>query len=237
MIAFLNTLAFGYYPYVALSLFIGGSIIRFNRGQYSWRSGSSQLLRARELVIGSSLFHFGVLVVLMGHLVGFLTPEVVLDVLGVSVLAHQLLAIVVGGIAGVASWVGLTMLVHRRLFDVRIRRTSSPMDIVSTLLVWVQLTFGLATVPVSVQHLDGRNFLRLVAYVQSIFYFQPDAVALLDGVLWVYRVHIFLGFTFFLTWPLSRLVHIWSAPIWYLGRAYQVVRRRVRVRARQGMPS
>jgi nitrate reductase gamma subunit len=237
LIEFLNTLAFGYYPYVALTIFLGGSIIRFNRGQYSWRSGSSQLLRGRQLAIGSSLFHFGILVVVMGHLVGFLTPEVVFEVLGVSILTHQLLAIVAGGIAGLVAWVGLTILVHRRLFDPRIRRTSSAMDFVSTLLVWVQLTFGLATVPLSAQHLDGAMFARLVSYVQSIVYFKPNAVALLDGVPWVYKVHMLLGFTFFLIWPLSRLVHIWSAPIWYLGRAYQVVRRRVRVRARQGMPS
>ncbi len=237
MIAFLDSLVFGYYPYVALSIFIGGGIIRFNRGQYSWRSGSSQLLRRRQLVVGSSLFHFGVLVVLAGHFVGFLTPEVVLKVLGVSVTAHQLLAIVVGGTAGIVAWVGLTMLVHRRLFDARIRRTSGVMDIVAVLLVWVQLTFGLATVPISAQHLDGAVFLRLVAYVQSIVYFQPDPVSLLSGVLWVYKVHIFLGFTFFLIWPLSRLVHIWSAPVWYLGRMYQVVRRRVPARARRGMPA
>jgi nitrate reductase gamma subunit len=234
---FLNSLVYEYYPYVALTVFVAASIIRFNRGQYSWRSGSSQLLRRRQLVVGSSLFHFGILVVLGGHFVGFLTPESVLDVMGLPVRAHQLLAIVAGGIAGVVSWIGLTMLVHRRLFDARIRRNSGAMDIVSVLLVWVQLTFGLATVPVSLQHLDGHVFLRLVAYVQSIAYFQPGPASLLDGVLWVYKVHIFLGFTFFLIWPLSRLVHIWSAPVWYLGRFYQVVRRRVPARRRQGMPS
>jgi nitrate reductase gamma subunit len=233
---FLNTLVYDYYPYVAFTVFIGGSIIRFNRGQYSWRSGSSQLLRRRQLVVGSALFHYGVLIVLGGHLVGFLTPEWVLDVAGVSVRAHQLLAIVAGGIAGMVSWIGLTMLVHRRLFDGRIRKTSGVMDFVSVLLVWVQLTFGLATVPISLQHMDGEVFLRLVAYVQSIAYFRPDPVSLLDGVLWVYKVHIFLGYTFFLIWPLSRLVHIWSAPIWYFGRLYQVVRRRVPARGRQGMP-
>jgi len=237
VIAFLNEVAFGYYPYVALTVFVAGSILRFNRGQYSWRSGSSQLLRNRKVVAGSALFHYGVLVVLAGHLVGFLTPEAVLKPLGISVTAHQLLAIIAGGTAGTIAWIGLTMLLHRRLFDARVRKNSSPMDILSALLVWVQLTFGLATVPISMRHLDGQLFLKLVAYVQSIFYLQPDAVALLDGVFWVYRVHIFLGFTFFLIWPLSRLVHIWSAPVWYLSRPYQVVRTPTATRTRQGMPS
>jgi len=234
---FLNLLVFGYYPYVALTVFIAGSILRFNRGQYGWRSGSSELLRKRELVLGSSLFHYGILVVLGGHLVGFLTPDSVLQFLGVSLRAHQLLAVVAGGISGTTAWIGLTMLVHRRLFDPRIRKTSSVMDIFALLLVWVQLSFGLATVPLTLHHLDGRLFSQLVAYVQSIVFFRPGAVGYLQGVYWVYKVHLFLGFTFFLIWPLSRLVHIWSAPIWYLGRAYQVVRRRAPAGRRRGMPS
>ena len=152
----LTLLVFGYYPYVALTVFIAGSIIRFNRGQFGWRSGSSELLRKRQLVLGSTLFHYGILVVLAGHLVGFATPDVVLQVLGVSVLAHQLLAVVAGGLSGSLAWIGLTMLVHRRLFDSRIRKTSSPMDIFALLLVWVQLTFGLVTIPLTLHHLDGR---------------------------------------------------------------------------------
>ncbi len=233
----LTLLVFGYYPYVALSVFIAGNIIRFNRGQYGWRSGSSQLLRRRQLLVGSWMFHYGILVVLGGHLVGFATPDSVLDVLGVTVRAHQLLAVAAGGTSGALAWIGLTLLVHRRLFDPRIRKTSSVMDIVALLLVWVQLTFGLATVPLTLHHLDGALFTQLVAYVQSIIYFHPDAVSLVQGVPWVYQVHLFLGFTFFLVWPFSRLVHIWSAPIWYVGRAWQVVRRRVPARSRRGMPS
>ncbi len=82
-----------------------------------------------------------------------------------------------------------------------------------------------------------RQLHRLVAYVQAIIYFRPDPASLLAQVSWVYQVHLFLGWTFFLVWPLSRLVHIWSAPIWYLGRAYQVVRRRSPSRVRRGMPT
>ncbi len=233
----LTLLVFGYYPYVALTVFLAGSILRFNRGQFGWRSGSSELLRKRQLIWGSALFHYGILVVLGGHLVGFATPDMVLQFLGVTVRAHQLLAVFAGGISGVVAWIGLTMLVHRRLFDSRIRKTSSPMDIFALLLVWVQLTFGLATVPLTLHHLDGRLFSQLVAYVQAIIYFRPDAISFLNEVPWVYQVHLFLGFTFFLIWPLSRLVHIWSAPIWYLGRAYQVVRRRTPARVRRGMPT
>jgi len=233
----LNLLIFGYYPYVALTVFVAGSIIRFNRGQYGWRSGSSEILRRRQLVWGSTLFHYGVLVVLAGHLVGFATPDAVLSLLGVSVRAHQLLAVVAGGLSGTLAWIGLTLLVHRRLFDTRIRKTSSSMDIFALLLVWVQLTFGLVTVPLTLHHLDGELFTQLVGYVQAIIYFHPNAASYLANVPWVYQVHLFLGFTFFLVWPLSRLVHIWSAPLWYLGRAYQVVRRRTAPRARRGMPS
>lgn len=237
MISFFNYLIFGVYPYVALAIFFGGSIIRFNRGQYGWRSGSSELLKRRQLIWGSAMFHYGILVVLAGHLVGFLTPDAVLTFLGVSTRAHALLAIVAGGLAGTVSWVGLTMLVHRRLFYPRIRKTSSVMDMVALLLVWVQLTFGLITIPLSIHHLGTNLFESLVAYVQGIVYFRPDVVAKLAGVPWVYRVHLFLGWTFLLVWPLSRLVHIWSAPIWYLARFYQIVRRRSPRREHRGMPT
>ena len=141
-------IVFGWYPYLCLTVFLVGSLLRFDREQYTWRSGSSQLLRRKQLIWGSNLFHVGILVIFIGHLVGLLTPIAVFDFLGISHSFKQMMAIVVGGIAGIACFIGTTLLVHRRLFDARIRNTSSFGDIAILLLLYAQLILGLATIPV-----------------------------------------------------------------------------------------
>ena len=140
---FVNTALFGVYPYVCLTVLFVGSLIRFDREPYSWRSGSSQLLRRKQLMWGSNLFHIGILVIFLGHFVGLLTPIGVFDALGISHGAKQLLAIVVGGVAGVMCLAGLVMLLHRRLTDPRIRKTSSWSDILVLWLLLAQLALGL----------------------------------------------------------------------------------------------
>ena len=228
---YLHHFLFGYYPYICLTVFFLGSLIRFDRDQYSWRSGSSEMLRKRQLVIGSNLWHVGVLVVLAGHFVGLLTPPALYHALGLTDSGHAIMAMVAGGLFGCIAWVGLTILVHRRLFDHRIRRTSSIMDIVILILLWIQLTLGLSTIPISwgTRH-DPADMMALSNWVQHIVTFRAGASDLIIGVPWDYRLHLFLGLTvLFLLAPFSRLVHIWSAPIWYLGRRYQVVRTRKKV--------
>jgi nitrate reductase gamma subunit len=225
MAAYLNQFVFGYYPYLALAVFLLGSLIRFDREQYTWRSGSSQLLRRRQLMIGSNLFHVGILVIFLGHLGGLLTPIQVFDAIGISHGAKQLMAIVIGGVAGLFCFVGLTMLVHRRLFDPRIRRTSSFADIAILLLLYAQLVLGLITIPVSLGHLDGGEMVRFMTWAQHIVTFRAGAADLVAGAHPLFKLHLFLGLTVFLVFPFTRLVHVWSAPVWYLGRrGYQIVR-------------
>lgn len=225
MSGYLNTFFFGVYPYIALAVMIVGSIIRYDREPYSWRAGSSQLLRRRQLMWGSNLFHVGILFLFLGHFVGLLTPHAVYELV-ISAEAKQMLAIVAGSIAGTVCFIGLTMLVHRRLSDRRIRKTSSSMDIAILLILWVQLALGLITVPFSLQHADGSVMLSLSEWAQRILTFRIDGTAdLVAGVAWPYKVHLVLGLTIFLLFPFSRLVHIWSAPVKYLARpGYQVVR-------------
>ena len=224
---FLNTLAFGIYPYIALAVLILGSIIRYDREPYTWRSGSSQLLRRRQLIWGSVLFHLGILVVFFGHLIGLLTPIEVFDALGVSHGAKQILAIVLGGIAGLAALVGATMLIHRRLFDARIRSTSTFGDHAVIILLWVQLVLGLATIPLSMGHLDGSEMLKFMAWAQGIFTFNPGAADLVAGAHPIFKLHLLLGLTIFLIFPFTRLVHMFSAPVRYIWRpGYQIVRTR-----------
>lgn len=221
----LNHILFGWYPYLCLVVFLVGSLLRFDREQYTWRSGSSQLLRRRQLMWGSNLFHVGILVIFVGHFVGLLTPIGVFDLLGVSHGFKQMTAIVAGGIAGVACFVGLTMLVHRRLFDPRIRTTSSFGDIAILLLLYAQLVLGLSTIAVSLGHLDGHEMVKFMSWAQGILTLRPDAAAFVADVNIVFKLHLLLGMTIFLVFPFTRLVHVWSAPVWYLGRrGWQVVR-------------
>ena len=223
--SYVNQFLFGIYPYICLAVFFLGSLVRFDREQYTWRSGSSQLLRKRQLRLGSNLFHIGVLFLLFGHAVGMLTPHWAYEAfLGAG--AKQLLAMVSGGVAGALAFVGLTLLLHRRLADPRIRATSSAMDIAVVLLLWIQLALGLATIPFSAHHLDGSMMLVLAEWAQHIVTFRSGAADLVAGVPPVFKLHMVLGLTLFLIFPFSRLVHIWSGfgAVAYLGRAYQVVR-------------
>ena len=218
---------FGIYPYIALAIFLLGSLIRFDREQYTWKSDSSQLLKRGQLRLGSNLFHIGVLFLFFGHLFGMLTPHFLYEpFLGTS--DKQLLAMVTGGIAGVLAFIGVTVLLHRRLTEPRIRATSKTGDILILLLLWLQLALGLATIPLSAQHLDGTMMVRLAEWAQRIVTFRGGAVELLDGVGWIFKSHLFLGMTIFLVFPFTRLVHVWSgfAATTYVGRAWQLVRPR-----------
>lgn len=216
---------FGIYPYIGLSVFLVGSLVRFERGQYTWRSGSSQMLRARQLRWGSNLFHIGILFLLFGHFVGLLTPHWVYEPF-ITAGAKQMVAVVSGGTAGVVCFVGLTLLLHRRLTDPRIRATSSSMDIAILLVLWLQLVLGLVTLPYSVQHSDGGTMLALSEWAQRIVTFRGGAAELVMNVDWPFKLHLVLGITIFVLFPFSRLVHIWSVPVGYVFRSYQVVRRR-----------
>ena len=221
----LDQFFFGYFPYICLTVFLLGSLVRFDREQYSWKTGSSQLLRQRQLRWGSNLFHIGILVIFFGHLFGLLVPMPVFDAIGVGHSAKQILAIVVGGLAGIATFIGLTMLLHRRLFDPRIRRTSSFGDISVLVLLYVQLILGMATIPISLGHLDGSVMVKFMAWAQGIFTFEAGVAAYVADVHPIFKLHLVLGMALFLVFPFTRLVHVWSAPVWFLGRrGYQIVR-------------
>ncbi len=226
--SYVDTFLFGIYPYLAGAVFLIGSLIRFDREQYTWKSDSSQLLKRGQLRLGSNLFHLGILGIFFGHFVGLLTPLDVWHALGVTASAKQLLAIVAGGIFGVTMLVGLAVLMHRRYSEPRIRATTRPMDWAVLWLLLVQLALGLYSISVSLGHLDGGEMIRLMTWAQHIVTFRGDAAPFAAAAPLVFKVHLVLGMTIFLIFPFSRLVHIWSgfAALGYLVRAYQVVRSR-----------
>ncbi len=230
----LFNILFVWFPYVCLTVFLLGSLIRFDHEPYSWKASSSQILRKRQLRWGSNLFHVGILFLLFGHTVGLLTPTSIYTLL-ITVEQKQMIAVTAGGIAGTLCFIGLTLLLHRRLFDVRIRATSTVMDVMVLLILWVQLCLGLLTIPFSAKHPDGSVMLVLSHWAQGILTLHPIDARELQGLDWPYLTHLVLGMTIFLVFPFSRLVHIWSAPIWYLARpGYQVVRSRHQITKKGG---
>ncbi len=224
----LNTFLFGIYPYICLAVFLIGSLIRFDRDPYTWKSDSSQMLRTGQLRLGSNLFHIGILGIFFGHVVGLLTPIPVWHALGIEAPAKQMLAIVVGGAFGVVMLIGLIVLMHRRYTEPRIRATTTTMDWVVLWLLAIQLALGLFSLTVSWQHRDGAEMIKLMTWAQHIVTLRTDAAAYVTDVAPVFKLHLVLGMTIFLVFPFSRLVHVWSgfAAVSYLTRAYQVVRAR-----------
>jgi len=237
VLTYLHNFFFNVYPYICMAMFLMGSLARFDRDQYTWKSDSSQMLRSGTLRWGSNLFHIGILFLFFGHLVGLLTPHWLYESF-ITAESKQRMAVLSGGLAGFVCFVGLTLLLHRRIFDPRIRLTSHRTDIAILLILWVQLVIGLITLPYSIAHTDASTMLVLADWAQRIVTLRPNADGLLT-IAWPYLIHLILGMTIFLLFPFSRLVHVWSgfATVGFLFRPHQVVRsRRLNVPAGHNQP-
>ena len=222
----LNTFLFGLYPYIALAICLAVSWVRFDRDQYSWKADSSQILGNKGMRLGSNLFHIGVIFILVGHFIGLLTPESIYHHV-ISTPDKQLLAMVSGGLFGILCLIGLLMLLYRRLFNPRVRANSRWSDIAVLVILLVQLLLGLGTIFASSHHMDGSVMVQLGEWAQSIVTLQPlKAANAIATVSLVYKLHVFLGLSIVLIFPFTRLVHVISAPIWYFGRNYQIVRQK-----------
>jgi nitrate reductase gamma subunit len=223
---YINQFFFGIYPYIAITVFFVGSLLRYDRDQYTWKASSSQLLRKKDMLLGSNLFHIGIIMLFFGHLFGLLTPHSAYAFV-MSAGTKQFVAMTAGGIFGVACLVGMILLIRRRMFDPRIRATSQYADLPILLILFVQLLLGLATIPVSASHLDGSSMLALAHWAQHLVTFQGDAASFVADEAFVFKAHLVLGLTIFLLFPFTRLVHAWSVPLQYLSRrGYQIVRKR-----------
>ncbi len=228
----LHDFIFGAYPYLAGAVFLLGSWIRFDREQYTWKADSSQLLSNKGMRLASNLFHVGILGIFLGHVVGMLMPHSWFLAMGISDVSHQYMAIYAGGIFGVLCLAGAVLLLLRRINNPRIKATSRTRD--TFIIGWLAVTaaLGLSTILFSYGHAthgDVSSMILLSEYVKSIATLSVDP-SLLKDVSPVFKTHMFFGMTVFLIFPFTRLVHVWSVPVTYLGRAYQIVRvKRVRM--------
>ena len=226
---YLHQFFFVYYPYFCLTVFVVGSALRYDRDQYTWKADSSQLLRKKGMRIGNNLFHIGIILLLFGHMVGLLMPREIYHHFMDSG-TKQMMAMVAGGVFGTICFIGMTILLIRRLFDPRIRATSKPSDTMILLFLYVQLITGLITIPFSAQHMDGSSMIALANWAQHIVTFRGGAADFIMGEAIIFKLHLVLGATIFLLFPFTRLVHIFSgvaAPVKYILRSgYQIVRKR-----------
>jgi nitrate reductase gamma subunit len=227
----MNTLhhfTFGIYPYIALAIFLLGSLIRFDREQYTWKSESTQVLHRGSLRLGSTLFHIGVIGLFFGHAVGLLTPVWVWDTLGVPHGAKQIFAMVAGGIMGGLCLVGILLLLARRFANDRLRAATTFKDKIVLLWILATLLLGLYSIVVSADHLDGHTMVQLMQWAQHIVTFRGDAPGFIIDAPLVFKLHLFMGMSLFVIFPFTRLVHVWSGfgAVAYLGRAFQLVRPR-----------
>jgi len=223
-----NQFLFGIYPYIAVCIFLFGSLVRFEREQYTWKADSTQLVHRGNLRLGNILFHVGILGLFFGHLVGLLTPVAVWDGLGVPHHVKQVVAMIAGGMMGTICLAGLVILLHRRLTNARLSALTKAGDRVLLLWILATLLLGLSTIGESTNHMDGAMMVRLMTWAQHVVTFQGDAAAYVAGTPIVFRLHLFMGMTLFVIFPFTRLVHVWSgfASVTYLSRAWQLVRGR-----------
>ncbi|MTD39674.1 respiratory nitrate reductase subunit gamma [Erwinia sp. CPCC 100877] len=225
MTPFLNLFFYDIYPYIAGTVFLVGSWLRYDYGQYTWRASSSQMLDKKGFRLASNLFHIGILGIFFGHLFGMLTPHWMYEA-WLPLPVKQQMAMWLGGICGILTLVGGLLLLKRRLFNPRVRASSTTADMLILAILLIQCALGLTSIYYSRQFPDGSEMMKLVNWAQHIVTFRAGASTYLDGVAWVYRVHLVLGMTIFLLFPFTRLVHVWSAPVEYLTRRYQLVRSR-----------
>ncbi|MET3985964.1 respiratory nitrate reductase subunit gamma [Streptomyces sp. PvR034] len=223
----MDLLLWGVLPYVSVALLIAGTFWRARYDKFGWTTHSSQLHESRLLRIGSPLFHFGMLFVIMGHVVGLLIPKGWTDAVGLSDHAYHLLAISTGTVAGVAAAAGIGVLVHRRFKVPAVRRATLRSDHVMYACLLGAMVLGLtATILNSTGMTDDYNYRTGISpWFRSLFTLQPD-YHLMAGAPLAFQLHILFGFTLFALIPYSRLVHMFSVPLKYLFRPYVVYRKR-----------
>lgn len=214
-----NTLLFVIFPYVALSIAIVVTIYRSTYRPFSISSLSSQLLERRLLFWGSLSFHWGITLILAGHLLALLVPQSI-----VLWNAHplRLYLLELTGIAlGIWATAGLVILIWRRITVARVRVISTPMDYVVLALLLISLVTGLITA--TVYRWGSYWFTGIFTpYLWGILTFRPNA-APLAPLPFAIKLHVFTFYLLVVAFSFSRLVHIITWPVGYLLRPWQVV--------------
>lgn len=222
----LNQFLWGILPYIVLTIFVVGHVYRYKHDQFGWSSKSSEFLEKKRLRIGSLMFHWGMFFVLAGHVMGILIPVDFYEAIGVSESLYHTMAIGFGIPAGIVAIIGLIILSHRRLSIKRILVTSTKSDILVLVLFAVIMLSGLSSTFLNIES-HGFDYRTTIGpWFRSIFLLQVNPDYMKDVPIW-FKIHILSAFGIFAVWPFTRLVHVFSLPLWYLHRSYVVYRRRM----------
>jgi nitrate reductase gamma subunit len=229
----LDVLLWGVLPYVVIVVLVGGTVWRWRYDQFGWTTRSSQLYESRLLRWGSPLFHFGILVVLIGHVIGLVVPQSWTDKLGLSHEAYHVQAVTLGTIAGIATLVGVGVLIYRRRTTGPVFAATTRNDKLMYVVLVAAIVAGLATTLIGATAVgEAHNYRDTVSlWFRSLFVLHPNVSAMAQADT-AYQVHALIGMALFVLWPFSRLVHAFSAPVGYLLRPYVVYRRRSAAGAR-----
>jgi nitrate reductase gamma subunit len=212
--------------YIAIAVFIGGHVWRYRYDKFGWTTRSSQLYESRLLRLGSPLFHWGILLVVLGHVGGILIPESVTDAVGISEDAYHAAAVTLGTISGLMTLSGIAILIYRRRTTGPVFSATTRNDKAMYVLLVATLVAGLTTTVLGTLTGHPHDYRLTVApYFRSIFYFHPD-VDLITSAPIGFQIHVMLAWVLFAAWPFTRLVHVFSAPLGYLTRPYIVYRSR-----------
>jgi nitrate reductase gamma subunit len=218
----IDLLSFVAYPYLCLAIFVVGHAYRYITDRYAWNSHGSELIEKKTLFFGSYLFHIGILGTLVGHAGGLLIPQTVYDMVGIDTAAHTALAHYAGRVVGCAAFFGVLILLARRLFMKRIRLMTTPTDF--AVLFGLAFVTGIGTYAV---FFGGFHVLDTIApWIRGILTLQPDPSLMADAPL-AYKLHILSAFALLAFSPFTRLVHIWSVPLFYIFRRPILFRRQV----------
>lgn len=214
-----EVLLYAVLPYVAIAIFLVGSWWRYRRDQYGWGARSSQLLESRVLKYGSTVFHFGVLAAIGGHVLGVLIPASWTSAVGIDDNAYHVIAVVGGLAAGAAVAVGFLLLVYRRLRFPRVRVVTTRMDVAVFALLAVGIVTGILATTTNLG--DSVHYRESVApYFRQLFVLDPEPGLMTGGgVSFIFQLHVVAVWFLYALWPFSRLVHAWSIPVDYFRRS------------------
>lgn len=214
-------------PYTVIATMVTGLIWRYRYDKFGWTTRSSQLYEKRLLRIASPLFHFGMLAVIAGHVIGLMIPESWTEAMGINEHTYHVLTLPLSLVAGACTIVGLALLIYRRRTVTRVLERTSIGDKIMYVFLGLAVTLGvLASWWASGIFNDGHNYREDVSvWFRSILIFQPDGAAMAGAPMW-FQLHAIAGMLLFAIWPFTRLVHVFSAPLQYVARPYVVYRSR-----------
>lgn len=213
------------FPYICMATFIVGHIFRYRNDQFGWTAKSSEFIEKKQLMIGSILFHVGIIPVIAGHVVGLGIPKEWTRALGISDHLYHMGAIWVGGLFGFMTLIGMVILTWRRFALKNVRQLSSASDLIVNSLLLLIVFLGIYSVVVTnaVQpEFDYRDSISV--WFRSLLIFRPEA-AYMSAVPLAFQLHVLTGLLIFAMWPFTRLVHVWSVPLNYVGRSYILYRK------------